>query len=318
MSSVQVVSYQPQFKSAWDEFVANAKNGVFLFRRDYMDYHADRFPDSSLMFYDERGQLVALLPATMRGQVLTSHAGLTFGGFITNDRMKTGLMLEVFAALQGYLHAQGTVGLLYKAVPHIYHRVPAEEDLYALFRHGAQLVRRDVAVTIDMRARLPFSKGRRWACKQAEKAGLTVARSYDFATFMSIEEQLLNEKYDARPVHSLAEIELLAARFPDNIKLFAAHRDGAMLGAVLIYESAQVAHAQYIGTNEAGRRLGALDLIAGYLINDYYAAKRYFDFGISTEDEGRRLNAGLVKNKEGYGARAVVYDFYQLDLATDE
>jgi Acetyltransferase (GNAT) domain len=318
MSSLQVVSYQRQHKPAWDKFVDDAKNGVFLFRRDYMDYHADRFPDSSLMFYDQRGQLAALLPATMRAEVLTSHAGLTFGGVITNDRMKTGLMLEVFAALAGHLRAQGTVGLLYKAVPHIYHRVPAEEDLYALFRHGAQLVRRDVAVTIDTRARLPFSKGRRWAAKQAEKAGLTVARSFDFDTFISIEAQLLGEKYGARPVHSVAEIELLAARFPDNIKLFAAHRDRAMLGGILIYESAQVAHAQYIGTNEEGRKFGALDLIAGYLINDYYAAKRYFDFGISTEDEGRHLNAGLVKNKEGYGARAVVYDFYQLNLAKNE
>lgn len=315
--TVQVVTYEPSHKSAWDEFVARAKNGVFLFRRDYMDYHADRFPDSSLMFYDERGELLALLPATVRDGVMTSHAGLTFGSIIVDARMKVGLMLEVFDALLDHLRTMGIDRLIYKAVPHIYHRVPAEEDLYALFRHGARLVRRDVSVAVDMRERLPFSKGRKWSIKQAEKASVKIARSSDFSAFMSIEEQLLHEKYGARPVHTVAEIELLASRFPENIKLFAAHRNEAMLAGVIIYESEQVAHAQYIGANDEGRKTGALDLIMAYLINDYYAAMRYFDFGISTEDDGRRLNTGLVENKQGYGARAVVYDFYELNLGTD-
>jgi hypothetical protein len=248
---------------------------------------------------------------------LTSHAGLTFGGMVSDSTMKVGLMLDLFNSLMAHARSQGIERVVYKAVPHIYHRLPAEEDLYALFRHGARLVRRDVSVTIDMRERLPFSKGRKWALRQAEKAGLEVGRSYDFTTFMSIEEQLLEAKYGARPVHSSAEIELLAKRFPDHIKLFEARLNGTMLGGVVIYESEQVAHAQYIGTNDDGRKYGALDLIVSYLINDYYAAKPYFDFGISTEDEGRRLNSGLIENKEGYGARAVVHDFYELDLSGD-
>lgn len=317
ITAVQVVTYQPSYKSAWDEFVARAKNGVFLFQRDYMDYHADRFPDNSLMFYNERGELVGLLPATVRDGFLTSHAGLTFGGIIADAHMKVGLMLEVFAALVNYMRSMGTNRLVYKAVPHIYHRIPAEEDLYALFRYGARLVRRDLSVTLDMRERLPFSKGRKWAIKQAEKASVEIARSHDFSSFMSIEEQLLQEKYAARPVHTIAEIEKLASRFPENIKMFAAYRDKAMLAGVIIYESSRVAHAQYIGSNEEGRNCGAPDLIMAHLINDYYAAKSYFDFGISTEDDGRRLNAGLVENKQGYGARAVVYDFYELNLGTD-
>ncbi len=90
-----------------------------------------------------------------------------------------------------------------------------------------------------------------------------------------------------------------------------------MIAGVIIFESDQVAHAQYIGVADDGRKCGALDLIMNYLINDYYATKRYFDFGISTEDNGRYLNAGLVENKQSYGARAVVHDFYELDLHVD-
>lgn len=314
MSNIRVDRYGAEHKRAWDDFVTKSKNGVFLFQRDYMEYHADRFPDHSLVFYDERGKIVALLPATVSNDVISSHAGLTFGGLVTDGGMKVGLMLDVFDAMIETLRAQHLRQLVYKAVPHIYHRLPAEEDLYALFRHGAQLSRRDVSVTIEQGSRLPFSKGRKWALKQAEKAGLKVDRSFDFDRFMSIEEQVLGEKYQTRPVHTAAELKRLAERFSDNIKLFAAHQNASMIAGVVIYESEQVAHAQYIGANDEGRASGAVDLIMNYLIDDYYATKRYFDFGISTEDSGRYLNAGLVENKQGYGARAIVHDFYELDL----
>jgi hypothetical protein len=314
MSQLKVVNYDAGHKREWDEFVARAKNGVFLFQRDYMEYHADRFTDASLLFFDEAGRLVALLPASVRGDALSSHGGLTFGGFITDDGMKVALMLEVFDAAKTHLRERGIATLIYKAIPHIYHRVPAEEDLYALYRHGARLFRRDVSSTVLMQERLAFSKGRKYAVKQAQKRGLRLDRSFDFATFMAIEEDVLGEKYGARPVHTAAEIEMLAARFPDNIKLFAAYDGATMLAGVIVYESGQVAHAQYISANDEGKRSGALDLIISYLINEYYAHKKYFDFGISTEDQGRYLNTGLIENKQGFGGRAIVYDFYEVDL----
>jgi hypothetical protein len=312
MSDVQVVRYDPERKREWDEFVDRAKNGVFLFRRDYVEYHADRFPDHSLMFYDADGRLLALLPATPTGDALTSHAGLTFGGLVYDAAMKVSPLLSIFEAMLDRLRVEGFSRLVYKAVPHIYHRLPAEEDLYALFRCGARLFRRDVASTIELAARLPFSKGRKWAIKQGQKQGLAVGQSFDFGAFMEIEEKLLGTKYAARPVHTAAELRLLAERFPDNIKLFAAHAGDRMLAGVVIYESARVAHAQYIGASEEGAQAGALDLIMSYLINDYYADKKYFDFGISTEDGGRRLNTGLIENKQSFGGRAVVYDFYEI------
>src|SRR4051812_12772214 len=314
MTVVNVLRYQTEWKTRWNEFVSAAKNGVFLFHRDYQEYHADRFPDASLLFIDDSEELIALMPATRSGSLISSHNGLTFGGIISRESMKAGLMLDLFDALLKTLRAEGVEKLIYKVVPHIYHRLPAEEDLYALFRNDATLIRRDVSSTLDMGRRLPFSKGRRWAIKQAQKSGIAVARSYDFTSFMRIEEQLLNERHDAQPVHTAAEIELLASRFRDNIKLFAAHQDKRMLAGIVIYESNEVAHAQYIGATEEGRACGASDLIVDYLLHDYYANKRYFDFGISTEDNGRYLNEGLIENKQGFGGRATVYDTYEVQL----
>src|SRR6476620_2629490 len=72
--------YRSDDKAEWDSHVARSRAPHFLFYRDYMDYHADRFADASLLLYD-RHSLIALLPANRDGNVIRSHGGLTFGGF---------------------------------------------------------------------------------------------------------------------------------------------------------------------------------------------------------------------------------------------
>src|SRR5207244_2191468 len=131
---VRFERYEPRWRSVWDGFVARSKNGVFLFHRDYVEYHADRFTDHSLLFLDGE-KVLALLPGSRREDALASHAGLTFGGFVTDHSMKTPQMLRLFDLLRQHCRGEGITRIVYKAVPHIYHRVPAEEDLYALFAH---------------------------------------------------------------------------------------------------------------------------------------------------------------------------------------
>jgi hypothetical protein len=309
---IGVVPYRPEHREAWDGFVQGAKNGHFLFERAYLEYHADRFEDASLMLFD-RDRLAAVLPADRRDTTVGSHRGLTFGGLVTDERMTAERMLGCFAAVLGHLREEGITELIYKALPHIYHRVPAEEDLYALFRFGARLIRRDVSSTIRTGARPRPAKGRRWSLGRSRSNGIAVGPSDDFETFMAIEEELLLARYGKKPVHTAAEMRLLAGRFPENIRLFAAHRDGAMLAGVILYETAEVCHCQYIAANDEGKRLSALDAVLSFLIEEHCADRRYFDFGISTEQDGRYLNAGLIANKESYGARATVCDVYALD-----
>jgi hypothetical protein len=310
---IRVEKYDERYKATWDSFIAASKNGLFLFYRDYMEYHSDRFADHSLMFFDE-DRLIALMPANVKDDVLISHGGLTFGGIVSGAGMKMSLMIDLFDSLAGFLKERDISRLIYKAIPHIYHTVPAEEDLYALFRHGAHLFRRDVSSTIDRRHDIPLSKGRRWAIKQARKNGLRVEQSFDFETFMAIEERVLAARHNVRPAHTAEEIALLAGRFPDNIQLFGAYREDRLLGGAIMYESRNVAHVQYMCASDEGRECGALDIVLDFLIHQRCAQKRYFDFGISTEDEGLYLNPGLTENKESFGARTTLYDFYSLDI----
>lgn len=311
---INVCRYDKAKKKLWNEFVRGSKNGTFLFERDYLEYHADRFDDFSLMFGDEKEKLTCVLPANITDDTIVSHGGLTFGGIISGSRMKTPQVIEVFDSLIIFARQNKATRIIYKAVPHIYHRQPAEEDLYALFRHNARLVRRDVSTTVQPKEKLSFSKGRKWAVAQSRKTSIEVCQSFDFETFMRLEAEVLAAKYNTVPVHSAAEIELLANRFPENIKLFAAFQNEEMLSGVIIYESPQVAHAQYIAVSDEGKKLFALDAVLNFLINDYYIKKPFFDFGISTEQQGQYLNVGLIDFKESWGGRAVVYDTYEISL----
>lgn len=308
-----VCRYSSDRRTEWNEFLSESKNGLFLFHRDYMEYHAERFVDFSLMVYDGN-ELIALLPANVEGNVLVSHGGLTFGGFVTGPAMKVPAMLRVFEGVAEYLRTNSLSRLVYKCVPYIYHSMPSEEDRYALFRMGATLVRRDVTSAIYLPSKLRFRGTRRSGVNRALRAGLEVKEVDDLGPFWGVLEANLAQRHHTTPVHSCAEMEYLRAKFPDNIRLFVSCLEDTPLAGVVIYESAHVAHAQYIASSSEGRETGALDIIFSHLINDRYCDKEYFDFGISTEDNGQYLNEGLVRFKEGFGARAVVHDFYELSV----
>lgn len=313
LPEIEVVPYSSGYKAQWNSFITGSKNGVFLFNRDYMEYHSDRFVDHSLMFYSNH-MLVGVLPANLTGDVLQSHGGLTFGGVVTGFQMKTPQMLSIFKALITHCRDQGISEIVYKPAPYIYHSIPADEDLYALFVNNATLVARSVSSCISLTCLNGFDRSRKDNIRKAKKNRLVVKETIDFDSFMKIEEEALLERHGVKPVHTADEITLLAQRFPSNIKLFASFKDDMMLAGVVMYESRNVAHMQYAANSKVGWNIGAQDIIEDYLINQRYCDKKYFDFGISTEQQGQVLNLGLIKRKEHFGANAVMYDAYHISL----
>lgn len=313
--TIKVVMYESTKKVEWDDFVGTSKNGHFMFYRDYMDYHADRFLDNSLMYYDDKERLIAVLPANIKDGVLFSHQGLTFGGMLLNNKATTEMVYNLFLDTIEFLRRQNNVNsIIYKRVPDFYNVYPAQEDLYALFLLNATLLRRDVSVAIDMHEPYSFQEMRKRKVKKALKSQIQVVEEMSYDAYWILLTKVLNANHGTNPVHSLEEIKILHSRFPNNIKCYTARIGGELLAGVVIYETELVAHTQYLANSEQGRELGALDLVIDHLIKNIYAKKKYFDFGISTEDGGRTLNKGLIAQKEGFGARAVVHDFYEIKI----
>ncbi len=311
--SIAITRYDQSCAEEWNRFVQTSKNGTFLLERGFMDYHADRFSDYSLIFREENN-LLAVLPANLRDDTLYSHQGLTYGGLITQTAMTTERMKLIFASLLEYLRGQGVKTVYYKTIPHIYHRLPAEEDRFALFYHGAELCERQLLSVCLPESRPAFQERRTRGVKKAVAEGITVRASIDWSKYWGMLASNLDERYSSKPVHTLAEITQLQAKFPDSIKLFVAEKNSELLAGVVIFESDRVAHVQYIASTSIGRDSGAVDILFQELLRKIYSEKRFFDFGSSNVPGTRELNDGLVAQKEGFGARAVVQDHYRLSL----
>jgi len=310
----EIRRYTPEYADEWNRFVAESKNGTFLFDRRYMDYHSDRFCDHSLLFYVGH-RLLAVLPAHAVGNTLCSHQGLTYGGLVMSCRLTIVQTMTLFRELNFKLRAEGFRRVLYKCVPWIYHRLSAEEDIYALYHEcHARIVARDFATNIFMSGGLHWERVRRRGVVRAQRAGVSVELSDNYVAFWDVLTQNLQTKYGVKPVHSLQEIELLHSRFPQTIQLYQAVKDGVVLGGVVLYVTPQVVHAQYSSATSDGKQLGVIDLLYHRIFSDYKDYP-YFDFGRSTEQpDGSGLNEKLVFQKEGFGGRGLCYDIYEYDL----
>jgi hypothetical protein len=305
--------YSESRKTEWDQFVNSAKNATFLFLRGYMDYHHSRFTDHSLMIFRGR-KLAALLPANVAADgTLISHEGLTYGGLVVSRPATLCNVLACFHAVLRYLNERHISKLFCKHIPSFYNTLPDEEINYALFLVGAQLYRRDCATVVTQADRLHCRKGRKSEINKARRLGVRVVQETTFQPFW---EQLLVPqlamRYQVKPVHSLAEITLLASRFPENIKQFSAYYGNQIVAGTTIYETSTVAHSQYAAVSDHGRRLSAQSFLFGWLVDEHYRNKRFFDFGISNEFNGRAINHGLLDWKEGFGGRSFVHDFYEI------
>ena len=311
----EIARYTPEQKATWNQFVSHSKNGTFLFDRNYMDYHSDRFEDYSLMIY-RKGKLYSLLPANRVSHVLYSHQGLTYGGMIMSDKVTVADSVEMFRTVNRYLCGCGFDRVVYKPIPFIYHQHPAQEDLYALFRTtNAKIIGRNVSSTIYQNGnKLRFSESRRSGIRKSLNDGVSIIQSDDYKAFWDILNINLQNRYGVLPVHSLDEIRLLHSCFPNNIKLYMAYKGDVPLGGSLLYITKQVVHTQYISASVEGKELGALDLLFDCLINKEYASYPYFDFGQSTESMGTVLNESLIFQKEGFGGRGMCYDIYEYEL----
>jgi hypothetical protein len=309
---LQISQYSPDQQAIWDKFALQAKNSTFLHQRGFMDYHADRFVDNSLLVWNNR-ELVAILPANRIGDELFSHAGLTYGDLLVCMDSKLKDLISYWAAVLAFLDNAGISTLYYKSVPAHYHRGLGLEEQYIFFLINAEIYRCDTCFVIDNQQFSGYNHRRTRSIKKAAKHQHRIENT-DFVQFW--EEILipnLEERFGVKPVHSLQEISLLKSRFPENIFQYNIFLDEKIAAGVTIFKTDTTAHAQYISTNEWGKSTGAVDLLFDYLIREAFADLHFFSFGIANEQQGKALNWGLTEWKESFNPLVFPQQFYKID-----
>ncbi|MBE2255806.1 MAG: GNAT family N-acetyltransferase [Ignavibacteria bacterium] len=314
MVSYKIIKYSPFYKSLWNDFNEICHNSSFLFNRNYIEYHYDKFQDYSLLIFDNE-ELKAILPGNIVNNSYYSHQGLTYGGLAYNKETKLLDIIRIFYHILKYLHQQNINLIYYKCLPKIYNLLPSDEMDWVLFKLSAVSYRRDCSLSILNSNPVPFQNRRLRLIKKAAKLNPIILEEKKPGIekfWCEILEPNLLTKFGVKPVHSINEILYLMNKFPTNIKHFNIYEGRNLMAGTTIYINNNVAHAQYISGNENGRKNGFLDYLFSYLITNTFKDFKYFDFGICNENAGRDLNIGLLEWKEGFGARTIIHDFYEI------
>lgn len=313
---ITIVPFENQHKKLWDEVILNAANGHFMFFRDYMDYHSDRFEDSSFMVFKDK-TCIAVLPGCKQDTVWSSHGGLTFGGLILLPKHnRITIICEIYDIFFQDLRNKGFTSAFIKPVPWIYHTSLCQGELYALSRYPQNKQYVEVTTTVDLTEQQSVSVLRKIIPPKALKANLIVEKSGNYEAFWEVLSSRLDSKYECRPAHNVTEIKMLASRFPENIHLYTViDSNNNCLGGSVIFSTPTLWNTKYIAANKNGLELGALELVLLELIKlAKQQGKHYFDFGVSTENNGKYLNKGLVFFKEGFGGRSIIHQKIEINL----
>ncbi len=310
---IEITRYTKENKDEWDSLITKSRVDTFLFYRDFLDYHSDRFIDHSFMIF-RKGKLEAVLPGNVKNKTFISHQGITYGGLITTSKINTNDVIRSFELINEYLRLNSITEVIYKPLPAIYHKIPAQEDIYALFKLNATKIGCNISSTIFQSEKISFIESRKSGIRKAKKGGAIIIESEDFSDFWEILDSNLKQNHGAAPVHNLAEISRLKSKFYEQIKLFICLINDEIVGGCVLFIMQNIVHVQYISANEIGKQSGAIDYLFDELINNKYKSFPIFDFGHSNEQMGILLNENLIFQKEGFGGRGTLYETYKYSL----
>lgn len=315
MKKYSIRPYQESDYELWNTFVSAAKNATFLFHRDFMEYHKERFEDFSLLVFD-KVKLVAVLPANRVDNKVYSHQGLTYGGLVYASKLKIEKIEVILDLLFDFFKSKRIEHFYLHPIPSFYLGQGNAAIDFFLMKKGAQLYRKEMNMVAHLHQEVPISKSKLKHFRRTEVLGLRVVEETNFQPFWEkILEPRLAEKYDTKPVHSLAEIQLLHERFPKNIKQFSAYLEDKIVAGITIFEFENGVKSQYGATSKKGEKYRALDFLFISLLDVFQKrGKHFFDMGIVNDSGEKGFHSGLLQQKEELGCTVWNQDFYKIKL----
>jgi len=307
--------YQQSDYSVWNDFVAQAKNATFLFHRDFMEYHKDRFEDFSLLIFEDE-KLRAILPANKKENSVYSHQGLTYGGLVFLSKLKAEKIASILDEVLSFLKENQIETFYYKPIPDFYFLEGNKEIEFFLLKRGAVLEQKEMNLAVNLSTTLKISKSKMKHFRRIENLDLDIIEEQEFNPFWEkVLEPRLLEKHNTKPVHSKEEITFLQSKFPKNIKQYSAYRNDEIIAGITIFETKNGVKSQYGATSKMGEEFRALDFLFINLLHKYKRkGKHFFDMGIVGEDNESGYNNGLLNQKEELGCTIYNQDFYKIKI----
>ncbi len=308
-----IVKYNPKYQPAWDDLIDRSANGTFLHKRAYMDYHAHRFTDYSLLIFEEK-KLRAVLPAHQVKLQVVAHNGLTYSDIIFQKKLKFEHKAGIVKEVLQYLFEQKIKSLYIKNIPFIYQTVIDQSNDYIYFQTQASIkLIKPFFVMFKDNGYKP-NRNRLKNLKKLDISNYTLVSGLEHLTdFWQIVENNLQRRYQTRPVHNLKEIQLLMNRFPEQIKFYGLIQNNKMLAGALVYLVNKAMHFQYIHSVAGHKERKAVEWLT-YRVIQKFSNYNYISFG-SSEVSGNNLNSGLVYWKESFNSRIINQLHFEIQTA---
>lgn len=313
LSNLSIIRFSDKYSSSWDEFIKSSSNGTFIHTRKFLNYHLNKFDDHSLIIKDKK-KIICLFIANQSKQIIYSHEGLTFGGLIIKRNLKSEYVLVLFQKILDYYKNKKINKIIYKCVPFIFHKKIIQSDLYALFRMKAKLIRRDLSSFVNLNEKYEFSDLRIRGIKKANRNNIKVTKNFEITDFYNLLKDVLSSRHNVSPVHKLDELVLLHNLFPNNILLRKIYNEDVLNGGLLLFVYDHTIHFQYITVSDIAKNNGSLDYLILSVFDEFKSTHNYASLGISTENNGKVLNTGLIRQKEGFGSSSLTLDHYELNF----
>lgn len=304
MKNLHVQRYNTSHKNTWDSFVADNNPFTFLFYRDYMDYHSNRFTDYSLLIFQD-ATLIALFPANISNEtIIYSHEGLSYGGLIYDyNKWNQQSEKNIYKAILDHYKTIPISKICIKIPPQFY-GPQIERQMDVLSALGAAVQKSFLSMAADMEPPLKIhkSKYKRYR-KYNQKKEFIVKDDNDFKTFWNqVLIPCLEEKHQAKPVHALDEIVKLNKCFPENIIQWNVYFNSKIIAGITLFVKNDVIRSQYGATRLGYEAFAPLDYLYIYLFDLYYAkGVKIFDMGSIPPKDDLSYPKGLVNYKKELG-----------------
>jgi len=307
----------------WDGFVENSVNGTIFHTRKFLSYHPEnRFEDFSIEFY-KKNKLFSVFPAVefnyLGKRTLLSHRGASYGGFVYNEGISIREAHDLVEDLVEFAKQEKFDQIMMTLPPIIYERRLSNYIDFALIKNKFQYLRRDVSSIVRLENTIEenvakFKQTNRTAFRKAEKLGVEIRQTEDYAEFYDILKHNLKIRHNVQPTHTLDELIKLKNMYPDKIRFFGAYVKDEMVAGVVMFDcNAEVTLAFYISHKESMQEFRGVNLLFYHIIKDSIEKGfQYMDFGIFTVN--MEPNFGLGRFKEGFGSSGVLRDSFILEL----
>lgn len=307
----------------WDKFVEICVNGTMFHTRKFLSYHPpDRFEDYSVEFY-KKNRLFSVFPAvnvTYNGKkTLFSHRGASYGGFVYEEGLSIRQAYNLVDALIKFAKSHKFEQIVMTLPPIIYERRLSNYIDFALLKQGFTYLKREVSSIVQLEDDIDlnikkFKRTNRTAFRKAQKLGVEIRQTEDYADFYRILKKNLKIRHNVQPTHTLEELITLKNMYPDKIRFFGAYVKEELVAGVVMFDcNAEVTLAFYISHKESMQEYRGVNLLFYHIIKDSIEKGfQYLDFGIFTVN--MEPNFGLGRFKEGFGSSGVLRDTFICQL----